>query len=365
MNRRPLVYSLVTAALVGPLLVLAHAAPGVATPLCGEAAGAKGRAPFIGKESRRPLRVASFNTLHNLTAEGDRTLGARQELAIAQLAAATVDVVGLQEVSDSAKHGEIYREYAAGLAKATGYTWFWCYFRAFPHIPGEPETRDGGGGPLSDMAAAQSNENDTRWYEGGAILSRYYIIRGDAHRLPGEETARIASDCLGELPDPTCVLEVAFESRVAVWARISTPIGIVDMATAHTSGTVAQHRDLTTWLASVSTAASAYLVCDCNALESSTAMATIRDAGWVDTYRKLNKDAGPTADQTVTARGPTVTQRIDYLFHRTKNAMPLLTSTRFLNRRGNTPLGSLYPSDHYGLLATFEGPPGPFGPGTL
>lgn len=345
-----------SAAFLGVLALLAllagPAVPATAdltdpAPLCGtsvESTVTQDLPPAVGA-----LRVGTFNVLHGLTEDGDATLEARLPIQIAQLAASGADVIGLQEVGESANHGRVIERLADGMGAATGDTWYWCWFRTEPHAPGVPDTNAGGGDPVSDMFAQFYNSNDSPWYQGAAVLSRYPIIASAAHRLPGEDVpGRLTGECLPE-GDPTCVLAVVLEPRAAVWARVQTPTGPVSVVAAHTSGNALQHRDLARWARDRSAAdATAFVLCDCNATPDSDAYAALAASGWVDAATIPGGDAGPTADQDIHADYATVQDRIDYVWFRSDSALAPTLAQRFMS----SPSEGLWPSDHYGVLTT-------------
>ena len=338
--------------------------PQTLQPLCGQAKPARPARPTTPIIDGK-LTIGQFNVLHGLTDEGDRTLEARTRIQIAKLAASNADVLGLEEVSETSKHGRVITKLATGLAQTTHHTWWWCWMRTEPHFPEAPDTTPGGGDPLSDLLAEHYNSPETKWYEGAAILSRWPITASAAHRLPGEDIAgRLQSDCRPPFTDdPTCTLDLFLEPRAALWTRVSTPYGPISVTVAHTSGNADQHADLVQWARARSAKdATALLVCDCNSLEQSDAQAAIRNAGWTDTYRTLHSHGGATADQQIGAAGPTVSDRIDYAFLRTGSAMALRSSVRFMNhpvRSSVEKSGWLWPSDHWGVLDTIAPEIGP------
>lgn len=344
-----------SAAFVGALTVMALALPAGSAaadltdpaPLCGTSTAgtvAEDPPPAVGA-----LRIGTFNVLHGLTEDGDATLEARLPIQIAQLAASGADVIGLQEVSESTNHGRVIERLAEGMGVATGDTWHWCWFRTEPHAPGVPDIGAGGGDPVSDLFAQFYNSNDSPWYEGAAVLSRYPIIASAAHRLPGEDVpGRLAGECI-PAADPTCVLAVVLEPRAALWARVQTPAGPVSVVAAHTSGNALQHRDLARWAEDRSAAdATAFVLCDCNATPDTDAYAALVASGWVDAATLSGGDAGPTADQDIHADHPTVEDRIDYVWFRSGSAPAPTPAQRFMS----SPLNRLWPSDHYGVLTT-------------
>jgi endonuclease/exonuclease/phosphatase family metal-dependent hydrolase len=324
----------------------------MATPLCGQAK------PTVAGLPRVPdhITVATFNMLHGLTTRGDSTLEARLKITIDQIARSGVDIVGLQEVEESAKHGLVIDRVAKGLAAKTNTTWYWCWFRTEPHWPGAPDTYPGGGDPLSDQLAKHYNQNETKWYEGAAVLSWLPITAAAVHRLPGEDFRdRLTGDCKPPFNDPTCIIDLFLEPRAAVWARVWTAFGPVSFTSAHTSGNVKQHADLMHWARLQSAHDStAFVACDCNSTPSSPAQAEIRRRGWVDTALSLHQDK-PTADQDIGATKPTVTTRIDYVFIRADSAWKVASSRRFMNTSAASTTqqsGRLWPSDHYGVIDT-------------
>jgi endonuclease/exonuclease/phosphatase family metal-dependent hydrolase len=301
-------------------------------------------------------RIASYNMLHGLTAEGDRTLEARLAIDVDELTASHVDIVGIQEAEESAKHGRVIERLATRLSARTNQPWYWCWFRTEPHLNGTPDTRPGGGSQLSDLLAAHYNPNETKWYEGAAVLSRWPIVASAVHRLPGEDPAqRLAGDCRPP-SDPTCTIDIVLEPRAAVWTRIASPYGAISFTSTHTSGNWEQSRDLVRWANEQSRRdRSAFLVCDCNSTEHSRAQQAIRAHGWVDTYRAFHKTGGASADQDLGATKPTTTQRIDYVFVRAQSTLQPKRVTQFMNVPEPSTVeksGWLWPSDHWGVLAT-------------
>ncbi|MDX6285032.1 MAG: hypothetical protein QOG53_517 [Frankiales bacterium] len=338
------------------------ATPGVPStsprPLCGQANPKTSGLPTVPDH----LTVASFNMLHGLTEAGDKTLEARLSATVDQIAVSGVDIVGLQEVEESTKHGLVIDRLAKGLAAKTNATWYWCWFRTEPHAPGTPDTRHGGGNPVSDRFAAHYNPNEKKWYEGAAVLSWTPIMAAAVHRLPGEDIrGRLKTDCKPPFTaDPTCVPDLVLEPRAAVWARIATAFGPVSFTSAHTSGNRKQHVDLMQWARAQSAGdKTALVVCDCNSTTESQAQHVIRNAGWYDTALRLQADA-PTADQDITSATSTVSDRIDYVFLRSDSRLQVTASKRFMStpvHSAATSTGWLWPSDHYGVIDTLQ-PPG-------
>ncbi|MFL6239656.1 MAG: endonuclease/exonuclease/phosphatase family protein [Actinomycetes bacterium] len=352
-GRRPIVLiaALLTATSVGG--VAGAGTTDLATPLCGATKGTNASAPSA-------LRVASYNMLHGLTDEGDRTLEARLAIDVDELAASHVDMVGIQEAEESTKHGRVIARLASQLTARTGTPWYWCWFRTEPHLNGTPDTRHGGGNAVSDLLAAHYNSNESQWYEGAAVLSRWPIVASAVHRLVGEDPKqRLQSDCRPPQfsGDPTCVIDIALEPRAAVWTRIATPYGALSFTSSHTSGNWAQSVDLARWAGQQSrNDPSAVMVCDCNSVPSSRAQQVIRSKGWVDTFYRFGSGGG-TADQDIGAATPTTTYRIDYVFVRSRSAHRPVAATPFMSTPEPSslePSGWLWPSDHWGVLTTLS-----------
>ena len=297
------------------------------------------------------VRIASVNLLHGLEDLPERSLEHRLSMQAIQLTNAGVDVIAAQEVSRTNNHGVIANRLAAGMAGRSGQLWYWCFFATNPHFPGEPETRDGGGGPLSDQLAANARSGEAKFEEGVAIISRYPILASQARRLPAEVT-ETAPDCT----DPDCALTSAFQSRGALWGRVRTNVGEIDVVSAHTSGLESQHADLTGFVAEKSAAGRTAVVgCDCNATIGEE-LDPLR-ASYIDTFRAINPTAaGFTSHQRIDSSVPTVSQRIDYVWLRNRSAHRVVDSSVFLNQPFSSAVTSsrtLWPSDHFGVVSSF------------
>jgi len=162
-----------------------------AAPLCGTAKGSRKASP-----ARARLRVATLNVLHGLAEEEPQypthsTLDARLAMTAEQVAAADVDIVGMQEVSDTVdpdghhEDGLVVKRLAEMLAAMhNGFTWHWCWYLANPYPVDEKEVAEGGGGgPAAEKAAGSTPgpyEDGGVFKEGIAILSRYQILESEA-----------------------------------------------------------------------------------------------------------------------------------------------------------------------------------------
>lgn len=353
------------------------------TPVCGEATPAPG-APTPVDDG--VLKVATYNVLHSLEVDADKTLGARLELAADALHAAGTDVVGAQEVVKNPpadtqgefpqKHGRVAERLAQELADRSGDTWSWCWSQSNPHFPGEPDLQPGGGGgPLSE-AIVEGGRTVLRgeFREGLAILSRFPIAAARFRRLPPRSYE--APFCVP--PDPfNCNLAGFFDSRQLLWARIDGPGGAFDMFTTHIAHGLTPLSD-TTKLAQVK-AALAYIqewsdpatpdffVGDLNSAPSTDRHAAVLEAGFGDTYADSGGPvcgsagtAGCTSDQQMLTptSASTVTSRIDYVFERgcTTTASLVFGTNAQFQTTGEFAGQWLWPSDHLGVVSSVTCP---------
>lgn len=384
------------------------AAEPVDGPLCATETPPTG-APVVPDDGA--VRVASFNGLHGLTQDppgypSSSTLNLRTSLAAAQIVAGGIDIVGMQEVSlvegpqaDPAHPLVVAQALAARAAKVSGVAWHWCWYLANPHFPAEPDLQPGGGGPVSDLEAQLVSQFTGAPYdsfkEGLAVLSRYPIADEEGIHLPGRIPAEAALCPLGPDPSsdpatllgeivpgglvdaPLCAATVLFETRAALWARLDTPLGPVDITTTHLAHDITVGSDASSlqqaavalgFAAAQSARAGGspaqFLTCDCNAQPGDTVpvVGTIESAGWTDALPggcPLVCTAG--GDVIVTpAPSRAMTERLDYVFAGTATcttapslavSAPLAPGAT-LDGVTNTTGGWLWPSDHIGVAAT-------------
>jgi endonuclease/exonuclease/phosphatase family metal-dependent hydrolase len=180
--------------------------------------------------------------------------------------------------------------------------------------------------------------------EGEAVLSRFPIREVRRHVLA---------------PKPG-----VFESRIVLQAVIDTPLGVLEVYNTHFSHRVKrdplrlkQAEDLVRFLRSTYTVRELPAVVggDINAFPDSPPTRLLLEEGLVDMVLQVDPPAdGPTSwfrDITDPTDGPRV--RIDYLFLYINGAQRQLTvknCTRFLDRPFSTPAGSLWASDHVGVI---------------
>ncbi|MGH2830456.1 MAG: endonuclease/exonuclease/phosphatase family protein [Actinomycetota bacterium] len=339
-----------------------------------------------------PVTVATFNVLHGLTEDppgypAHSTLDQRLALAAQDFVVDGIDVAGLQEVSlivpndpgvdPPTQHTatDVAAGFADALATRTGTRWHWCWFLANPHIPGEPDLQEGGGGPLSDQAAMLASGFVSPQYksfkEGVAVVSRYPIVAAEGLHLPGRLPAEIPL-CLVEDDPSGCALTAGFESRAALWTRIESPAGPMDLTTTHLAHDITALSDASTLVqaatvlafseAMSATAAPAhrFITCDCNSQPSDSVPVTglIALSGWSNTFtadcavEAAACTAGPDVIVTGAPSRP-MNERLDYVFWKSGSCATVPGNGRIaVDVPQELPDGRwLWPSDHRGVAA--------------
>jgi endonuclease/exonuclease/phosphatase family metal-dependent hydrolase len=275
-------------------------------------------------ESVRPLKCVTFNLLHGGVFSGLRgdgqDLDRRLEMVVQELRALEVDVIGLQEASESQGRGNV----AARLATHLGFHYVYApaSFRLF-----RSEILNAFVGWLMNLT------------EGPAIVSRFPIVSWEAHDLPR----------CGRWTDP----------RVLLYAELQTPWGRLQAASTHTSGNLCHNQSVAEFLLKQHDSLPLIVMGDFNATEHSPAIRVLTEgAGFVDTFRVANPTApGFTVWQWVYAPRPTVFRRVDYLFLLSGRWFPgrVLKSQVVLDAPQPLQDGKvLWPSDHYGVLTELE-----------
>ena len=268
-----------------------------------------------------PIRVVTLNVLHGGPLSGwtgrDSHLEARLDLVSAALLDLAPDVVALQEASWSTSRGEV----ASRLAGRLGMN----------HVYAPASMRLFESAWINRWAAGFLD-----FSEGPAILSRFPVRRSETHRLP---------QC-GRRMEP----------RVLLFAELDTPAGPLPVFSTHTRGNPCHTRAVAALVLERRGDLPGVLMGDLNAVESSEAMTALTlDAGFVDAFRARHPGAaGATAWQPVTAPERRAFRRVDYVLVVPGRAFPgaVMDSRVVVDAPSRLPDGtSLWPSDHYGVLA--------------
>jgi endonuclease/exonuclease/phosphatase family metal-dependent hydrolase len=271
------------------------------------------------------LRVVTYNLLHGgpwseLIGNG-ADLNERLDIVVEQLAALRPDVVALQEASVGGKRGNV----AERLGRALGVEWV--------HAPTTSQVFGIGWLDRTITSAIRFNE-------GPAVLSRFPIVGSEIVALPR---------CANRL-----------FPRVLLRVEVRTPHGPLDFYSTHTSRDDCQLRRVAELVGARRGPLPAIVAGDFNTREDANAYAELLGAGFVDAFRAVNPDAaGPTSRQQAHAVQSTVSRRIDFVFVVPgANGMPRVLESRVVldiprRRRADT---TLWPSDHYGVLAVIEIP---------
>jgi endonuclease/exonuclease/phosphatase family metal-dependent hydrolase len=277
-----------------------------------------------GEESTTGLRVVTFNLLHGGPSSGWRGTGEHLEERLAmvthELQALAPDVVGLQEASVTRGRGNV----AARLGTALGL--YWAHASATRRLSGF--------GWLDRLIVWAMN-----FEEGPAVLSRFPIIETEVVELP------------------RC--QRFYDPRVLLRATVQTSRGPLDVFSTHTGHDACQVRRVAEVVGARRGALPAVVMGDFNAADTAEWMVELgREHGFIDAFRRGQPAArGATVWQQPGAAAPTVTRRVDYIFVVPKGtAAPLVRDSRVvLDTPAHSPDGStLWPSDHYGVLAELE-----------
>jgi endonuclease/exonuclease/phosphatase family metal-dependent hydrolase len=278
-------------------------------------------APAAASDARASLTVLSHNVLHGgpwsgFAGDGQR-LTRRVDLIADGLAALRPDVIALQEAAVSRRLGDV----PEGLARRLSY-----------HHVYAPATRYVfGDGVLSRLVVGALG-----FREGPAILSRFPILESEVYKLP------------------RC--QRALDPRVLLRARLDTPWGPIDVFSTHISRDDCQARRVAALVADRRNGLPSILMGDFNAIESSPAIrAMTEEAGFIDAFRRTNPDlAGATVWQRIDAPWAMARRRVDYIFlvPGLQSHGDVAASRVVLDAPRRFPDGTtLWPSDHYGVLA--------------
>lgn len=142
-------------------------------------------------------------------------------------------------------------------------------------------------------------------------------------------------------------------------AELRTPWGPLQAFSTHTSRDPCQHRRIAELVAARRGTLPSIVMGDLNATDGSPAIAALANGtGLVDAFRAANPVApGLTVWQRVDAPQPTVFRRVDYVFILPGTATEgrVRSSRVVLDTPRRLPDGTtLWPSDHYGVLAEVE-----------
>jgi endonuclease/exonuclease/phosphatase family metal-dependent hydrolase len=229
--------------------------------------------------------------------------------------------VALQEASVGGKRGNV----AERLGRALGIEWIHA-----------PTTSQVFGIGWLDRAITSA----IRFNEGPAVLSRFPIVSSEIVALPR---------CANRL-----------FPRVLLRVEVQTPHGPLDFYSTHTSRDDCQLRRVTELVRARRGLLPAIVAGDFNTPESADAYADLVGAGFVDAFRAVNPGAtGPTSRQQVHDARSTASRRIDFVFVVPgANGVPRVLEGRVvLDRPRRRADGTtLWPSDHYGVLAVIEIP---------
>jgi endonuclease/exonuclease/phosphatase family metal-dependent hydrolase len=284
-----------------------------------------GQASAAVEDGARPLRVVTYNLLHDGAGsgflDGHTHLEERMEIAIRELQTLDPDIVAVQEASESRRHGNVPER----LARALGF-----------HVVFAPATDHlFGPWPLDRLVVGLLG-----FKEGSAILSRFPIVASQVYELP------------------RCNSWI--DRRILLRAELTTPWGPLQLFSTHTArGDDCQVERIGEIVRDRIGAGPSVLVGDFNTAETSNLLSGLRDeGGFVDAFRIANPEAqGPTVWQRIEAPDSTVSRRVDFilLLNGRESTARVRSSHIVLDRPGQLSDGSpLWPSDHYGVMADID-----------
>lgn len=278
-------------------------------------------APAPADPPPRPLRVVTLNLLHAGPWSGWRgdttALETRLRMVTEELRGLAPDVIAVQEASRTRRAGVI----AGRLADALGY-----------HYVFEPATSYLTPVPLLNRLVVAM----LGFSEGPAVISRFPIAGRHVYELPR---------CRNRL-DP----------RILLRADLTTPWGPLAILTTHTNADPCQVEHIGEILRAEAPPGPFVLTGDFNMTETSAPMqALVRLGRLTDAFRAARPEApGLTVYQRPWAPAPTVSRRVDFIFlggvaghDRHVCDSRIVVDTPRTDAEGRT----LWPSDHYGVLA--------------
>ncbi|MEW6269711.1 MAG: endonuclease/exonuclease/phosphatase family protein [Thermodesulfobacteriota bacterium] len=296
----------------------------VAATTCARAARAAEHAAARPALPPRPLVFVTINLLHGGVLSGlfgdEADVDERLDLIAAELERTGADVVGVQEASTGRARGNTARRLAERLG--------------FDYVYAPALFRFTGWWPIDDLIAAVMN-----FTEGPAVLSRFPIVGSEVRRLPR---------CSG-------VLDV----RVAVRADVATPWGEMPVYSTHLSWGACESGELARFVAAKRNALPAVVMGDFNATADMPQMARlVLEARLEDAFHAANPtERGATVWQNPAAERRTVSRRVDFVLVGAGTERPgrVLESRVILDEPHRTRDGRVvWPSDHYGVLATID-----------
>ena len=273
----------------------------------------------------RPLRVVTYNLLHDGPGsgffKGSTYLEDRLEMAIRELKTLDPDILAVQEASDSRRHGNVPERLARALGLHV------VFASATEHLFGLTS--------LDSVIVGLLG-----FKEGPAILSRFPIAASQVYELP------------------RC--QHWYDPRILLRAELSTAYGLLQIFSAHIGhGDECRLERIGEIVREQLGEGPSLLMGDFNTTETSKVLTTLRnEAGFVDAFRVANPEAqGPTVWQRIEVPQSTVSRRVDFILflNGRKSTASVLSSRIVLDHPGQLPDGStLWPSDHYGVLAELK-----------
>lgn len=269
-----------------------------------------GQASAGSEDGVRPLRVVTYNLLHDGSGsgflDGHTRLKERLEMAIRELQTLDPDIVAVQEASDSRRHGHVPER----LARALGF-----------HVVFAPATEH----LFSLWPLDQVVVGLLGFKEGSAILSRFPIVASHVYELPR---------CRSWI-----------DRRILLRAELSTAWGPLQVYSTHTArGEECQMERVGEIVRDRLGAGPSLLMGDFNTPETSNGLTALRnEAGFVDAFRIANPEAqGPTVWQRIEAPHSTVSRRVDFILVRngSESTVTVRSSRIVLDRPGQLPGGS-------------------------
>ena len=267
----------------------------------------------------QPLRVVTFNLLHGGPSSGlfgnGEALEERLALTTAGLRELAPDLLGLQEASVGRGRGNVAARLAAALD--------------MHYVHGPATTRVLPISFVNRLIVAAMN-----FAEGPAVLSRYPITDWEVYELPR---------CAKRL-----------DARVLVRAEIATPWGPVAAFSTHLGRDDCQVARVAEIVRARAAKGPTVLMGDFNAGDSAPAIVQLNGDGFIDAFRAANPASpGHTVWQRPGAPERTVGRRVDYIFVAGVAGPAVACASRVVldtpRHDGNG--GTLWPSDHYGVLA--------------